>query len=41
MNHCGAGAWTNVIVVLEPVTPIELGFLRIKKMAHRGINLIR
>ena len=33
-----AGAWTNVS--LEAVPPTELGFVRVKEMSHRSINLV-
>lgn len=33
------GAWTTVSVVLDGVKPFELGFVRIKEIAHTGISL--
>lgn len=33
------GAWTTVSVVLDGVKPSDLGFVRIKEIAHTGIEL--
>lgn len=34
-----AGSWNAVSVVLEGVPPAELGFVRVKNVAHTGIRL--
>ena len=36
-----AGAWTEVGVVLDGVPSQELGFVRVRNIAHRGIRLVR
>ncbi len=36
-----AGAWTPVSVVLDGIPPAELGFVRVRDVAHTGIGLIR
>ena len=36
-----AGAWTAVNVVLEGVPPAELGFVRVSKLSHTGIQLAK
>ncbi len=35
------GAWTPLAVVLEGVPPEELGFVRISKVSHTGIQLLK
>ncbi len=37
----GAGAWTRVSVVLEGVKAENLGFIRVRDISHRGIELIQ
>ncbi|MDO5506392.1 MAG: DUF3251 domain-containing protein [Pseudoxanthomonas suwonensis] len=34
-----SGSWTTVPVVLEGVPPAELGFVRVREVAHTGIRL--
>ncbi len=36
-----AGAWTRVNVVLEGVKAENLGFIRVKDISHRGVELIQ
>jgi hypothetical protein len=36
-----SGAWTTVDVVLDGVPPTDLGFVRVKDVAHTGIRLAR
>ncbi len=33
------GTWTNVSVVLDGISPIDLGFVRVKEVHHTGIRL--
>ena len=35
------GAWTSVPLVLDGLPPSELGFVRLSKISHTGIRLIR
>jgi len=34
-----SGAWTSVSVVLDGTSPTELGFVRVRDVAHTGISL--
>lgn len=34
-----SGAWTEVALVLEKVSPVKLGFLKIKELSHTGIRI--
>ena len=36
-----SGGWTQVRVVLEGVSPAELGFVRVKEVGHTAIKLLR
>ena len=36
-----SGAWTTVPVVLDGIPPAELGFVRVKNVAHTGILLAK
>ncbi len=36
-----SGSWTNSQVVLEGIPPIELGFVRLRDVGHRGVKLRR
>lgn len=35
------GSWTSIPIVLEGVLPVDLGFIRVRNLAHTGIELIR
>jgi len=36
-----SGAWTDADVVLEGVPPVQLGYVRLKGVGHRGVRLRR
>jgi outer membrane murein-binding lipoprotein Lpp len=36
-----SGSWTNSDVVLEGIPPIDLGFVRLRDVGHRGVKLRR
>lgn len=35
------GAWTPISVVLDGIPPTDLGFVRVSKVSHAGIQLLR
>jgi Protein of unknown function (DUF3251) len=35
------GAWTSIPVVLDGVPPAQLGFVRVSKVSHTGIRLLK